>query len=305
MENKPLVSVIMNCYNSETYLKEAIESVLNQTYENFELIFWDNQSTDNSAEIVHTFDDKRIKYFYAPEHTSLGEGRNRALQKAQGEYISFLDCDDWWELNKIEKTLVCFSDSKIGLVHTNAKQFFQDKQEYKLLHHQMQPTGAVFEDMIANYNIALMSAMFRSEVLADLCEWFDTRFSMIEEFDFFVRIAKKWEIGYCDEVLCYWRAHQSSLTWKHKDKTLVELEAFKEKILQFDISLKDSYAIQKIEAKIAYYKFFNQWKKDGYANRKLILPYIFRDKRLIGIYLISFLGWDRYNRFLKFIGKSV
>lgn len=78
--NNPLVSVIMNCYNSETYLKDAIA----QTYENWEIIFWDNQSIDKSPKIVKSYTDKRIKYFYAPEHTLLGEARNKAIEKADG-----------------------------------------------------------------------------------------------------------------------------------------------------------------------------------------------------------------------------
>nr|MCH9813328.1 glycosyltransferase [Campylobacterota bacterium] len=76
--NQPLVSVVINCYNSDTYLKEAIESVFNQTYQNWEIIFWDNQSTDRSAEIIKSYNDNRIKYFYAPVHTPLGEARNLA-----------------------------------------------------------------------------------------------------------------------------------------------------------------------------------------------------------------------------------
>ena len=67
--NQPLVSIIMNCYNGETYLIQSIESVLSQTYKNWELIFWDNRSNDKSAEIFKSYKDSRFKYFYAPEHT--------------------------------------------------------------------------------------------------------------------------------------------------------------------------------------------------------------------------------------------
>ena len=80
MTEQPLVSVIMNCFNGEKYLREAIDSVQAQTYENWELIFWDNQSTDVSAGIVKSFDDPRIYYFYAPKHTHLYEARNYAIE---------------------------------------------------------------------------------------------------------------------------------------------------------------------------------------------------------------------------------
>ena len=80
----PLVSVIVNCYNGEKYVEFALQSVLAQTYANWELIFWDNQSKDQSAKIVNDFNDSRIKYFYAPRHTLLYEARNCAIEKAEG-----------------------------------------------------------------------------------------------------------------------------------------------------------------------------------------------------------------------------
>ena len=78
----PLISVLMNCYNAEKYLQEAIESILAQTYTNWEIIFWDNQSTDRSAQIVLSYTDKRIKYFYAPKHEILGDARREAINNA-------------------------------------------------------------------------------------------------------------------------------------------------------------------------------------------------------------------------------
>src|SRR4030067_1280023 len=93
-EQQPLVSVIMNCYNSEKYLREAIDSVLAQTYQNWEIIFWDNQSTDKSAAIFKSYADPRFCYFLAPEHTTLGQARNLAVEQAHGAWVAFLDCGD-------------------------------------------------------------------------------------------------------------------------------------------------------------------------------------------------------------------
>ena len=110
----PLVSIIMNCHNGEKYLNEAICSVLSQTYENWELIFWDNQSTDKSSVIVQKYKDTRIQYFYAETYTRLGEARNHAIKKSQGEFIAFLDCDDLWMSTKLEKQIPLFSDTRVG-----------------------------------------------------------------------------------------------------------------------------------------------------------------------------------------------
>ena len=81
----------MNCFNGEKYLKYSIESILSQTYQNWELIFWDNKSTDNSAKILKSFKDKRIKYFYSKNKTVLYKARNLAIKKTKGVHC-FLGC---------------------------------------------------------------------------------------------------------------------------------------------------------------------------------------------------------------------
>ena len=83
----PLVSIIMNCHNGDLYLKESLKSVLKQKYKNWELIFWDNCSTDNSKQIIKKLKDKRIKYFFSGKFNTLYKSRNLAIKKAKGKYI--------------------------------------------------------------------------------------------------------------------------------------------------------------------------------------------------------------------------
>ena len=108
-------------------MANAIESVLAQTYQNLELLLYDNLSTDSSALIAQKFEDQRIRYILADEHTSLGEARDRALKVAKGEFISFLDCDDWIEINKVEVSLTYFAQAEVGLVYTNGYTFYEKK----------------------------------------------------------------------------------------------------------------------------------------------------------------------------------
>ena len=113
IENQNLISIIMNCYNGEQFLRKSIESVLSQTYKNWELIFWDNRSKDDSAKIFKSHNDKRFKYFMADEHTSLYKARNLAINKSAGEFISFLDTDDVWDEKKIELQEIKMHDKKL------------------------------------------------------------------------------------------------------------------------------------------------------------------------------------------------
>ena len=121
----PMVSVIMNCYNSDEYLKEAIDSVLAQSYKNWGIVFWDNQSTDDSAKIFNSYDDERLRYFLAPEFTKLGQARNLAISQALGDWLGFLDCDDVWVKTKLEKQVQLFTKGK-PLIYSRFRFIDQD-----------------------------------------------------------------------------------------------------------------------------------------------------------------------------------
>ena len=129
--DKPLISIIMNCYNGEKYLRESLNSVLKQTYKNWEIIFLDNQSNDASAKIFKDYKDDRLKYYCADSHIEiLNKARNYALKKVNGEFIAFLDVDDWWLPEKLEKQIPLFDDPDVGLVYGNVW-LFLEKKKYK------------------------------------------------------------------------------------------------------------------------------------------------------------------------------
>ncbi|MES3037369.1 MAG: glycosyltransferase family A protein [Bdellovibrionota bacterium] len=133
----------MNCYNSSAYLQETLDTVLSQTYQNYEVIFWDNQSTDSSAEIFKKINDPRYKYFLSPRFTPLGEARNLAIEKAQGELIAFLDCDDLWLPKKLELCVPPFKSSKVGIVISDTW-FFNEKKRKNSIRFKPTSNGASF-----------------------------------------------------------------------------------------------------------------------------------------------------------------
>ena len=95
------VSIIMTCHNGEIYLRQAINSIISQTFKKWELIFLDNNSTDNSKKIFYEFKDKRMFYFKNDFTLNLGAARNLAFKKCKGDLITFLDVDDLWNKNKL------------------------------------------------------------------------------------------------------------------------------------------------------------------------------------------------------------
>lgn len=116
-----LVSVIMPSYNTAKYISQSIQSVINQTYQNFELIIVDDCSTDNTDEIVKAFDDERIIYIKNDVNCGAALSRNRALRQAKGKWIAFLDSDDLWLPEKLEKQIAFMEKNNYKFTYTDYK----------------------------------------------------------------------------------------------------------------------------------------------------------------------------------------
>lgn len=113
-----LVSIIMPSWNTGRFIAESIQSVINQTYEEWELIIVDDCSTDNTDEVVASFKDDRIKYLKNEKNSGAALTRNRAMREAQGEWIAFLDSDDLWTSEKLEKQIKFMTDNGYVLSYT-------------------------------------------------------------------------------------------------------------------------------------------------------------------------------------------
>lgn len=116
--NEPLVSIIMPSYNTGSFIEETINSVISQTYKNWELIIVDDCSTDNTDEVVSTFQDERIKYFKNEENSGAAISRNKAISESKGKYIAFLDSDDLWVAEKLTKQISFMEENDYSFTHT-------------------------------------------------------------------------------------------------------------------------------------------------------------------------------------------
>lgn len=225
----PRVSVIVNCYNGERYLKDAINSVYIQTYQNWEIIFWDNASSDGSGEIAQGYDE-RLKYFRGEHTIPLGAARNKALEKATGELIAFLDCDDLWLSDKLDIQVPLFDDRNIGFVYSDAIYFTDTGKKYPLYGHRKYPSGRIFPQLLQCYFLCMGTVVLRRAVLDGMSEWFDNGFNLSEEADLFMRIAYEHECSYVGKPLMMYRLHQNMLSVTMKNQYPCELELLLEKI---------------------------------------------------------------------------
>ncbi len=215
MIEEPLISILMNCFNGELYLKEALDSLIAQNYKNWELIFWDNKSKDSSLKIVSSYKDKRIRIFKSLKHTNLGEARKNAFRKAKGDYLAFLDVDDLWKANKLKNQIKFFEDKTIGMVFTNTL-FFSNKDSKNLY----DPSYKILfntSSLITNYSIALVSTMVDISKIKLLEYDFDENYSHISDFDLFIRISAISKVKYFNQISSAWRIHKNNESFRKKE----------------------------------------------------------------------------------------
>ena len=243
--NNPLVSVIVNCFNGEKYLKECIQSIINQTYTNLEIIFWNNNSTDKSQKIISEFSDKRIKVFESSEKLNLGESRNKAIQKSSGELITFLDVDDWYLPEKLSLQVKVFEENNdVGLVFTNYFNLNDNNKKKKISNCEILNDN-ISQHLLDNYNIGILTVMIKKDLL--LKNQFKLDYNFIEDFDLIFRLSFKTKFYFIELPTSYYRYHEENLS---KVKLEKFIEEFKMWIDLNRNKLKNKFDLKNLETKV-------------------------------------------------------
>ena len=282
--NQPLVSIIMNCFNGEKYLKDTIDSVISQTYENWEIIFWDNQSNDKSAKIFKDYKDDRLKYYCADSHIEiLYRARNYALKKANGEFIAFLDVDDWWLPEKLEKQIPLFKDPDVGLVYGNVWMFFEKTNKKKIHRKKNLPTGKILNELLNDYVIGSPTYVIRKKSLESLTYCFNDDFHIIGDFDINIRLAAKWKVQCVQSAVAFVRVHNKNLSLFNKEKEIHELKVwFKQMKNNQVISSQNNF--NKVLLMTYYLETMQSIMKNGFVKSFLLVakyPFCFNKIKLI------------------------
>lgn len=296
----PRVSVIMNCLNGEKHLQSAIDSVLKQTFQDFEIIFWDNCSTDASPDIARKSSDK-LRYFRGETKVSLGAGRNLAITQARGEFIAFLDCDDLWEPDKLARQVELFDKNpRTGLVTTDTVVFCQDKVLRRVFEGAAPARGMVFPELVQRQWISMSSAVVRRQALADLTGdktawnggWFDEDLNVSEEADVFYRIAHDWELDYVDAPLTRWRVHGENTTLRRFAEFARETRIIlaKHRALYPDYDRDFPELVELLQTRADFEEAVACWQKgDGARARELLAPYGMKNRKIAIFRILSYL----------------
>ena len=212
--NKGLVSVILPNYNGAAFLKRSIESVLNQTYKNLELILVDDASTDNSKEIIESFRDNRIETIYLPQNGQICAALNMGLNVAKGEYIARIDSDDIWEKNKLEKQIHFLSNNeKVGACFTYVDLIDAEENNissefcdiYNMFHTTFNTQKDWLRFFVFHGNcLSHPSAVIRRSVFEEV-GYYNLAFVQAQDYELWMRIAVKYDLHVIPEELVKYR----------------------------------------------------------------------------------------------------
>jgi len=210
----PQVSILMNVRNGAPTLSEAIESVLAQTFTDWELIVWDDCSTDDSSGIVARYRDVRIRYCLSAEDTPLGKARSNAIAQTSGEWLAFLDQDDIWLADKLRKQMALAKDG-VGLIYGRTIRFYPSGRERDYDHaheYQLLPEGDIFSQLFTkSCFIAMSSAMFRRAAV-EAVGGIPDEVRIIPDYYLYVAVAQRYAARAVQEPVCRYRIHADSMS---------------------------------------------------------------------------------------------
>lgn len=295
------VSVLMNCYNCEKYLRESIESVFNQTYKDWEIIFIDNCSTDRSAVIAKSYGDK-VKYYKTHDNISLGAARVFGTQFCSN-YIATLDTDDIWLPNALEDLYGAITSGNFALAYGN--QISIDKSGNIIGKHRSKYSGKkgnLFPDLLIQFDIPMVATMISKPKMIESGLNFDGDISGSVEYSLFMPLAIKNNIISIDKYIVKYRVHDS-LSSKLGERKHKERELILNKILLNDPSLRKKYSreFDLAYARGKYYEAqFLMSEGCKHTARRVLKEIMFKDIRYFALTILTLLPiliWNLVQRF--------
>lgn len=283
--NEPLVSVIINCRNGEKTLPDALNCLRDQTFKNFEIILWDNNSQDKTGEIARA-SDLKPRYFRGQTPVSLGAARNLAIARARGDYVAFLDCDDLWRPEKLARQVELLEKNpRVGLACTDTEISDGSRVFSRSFKNSKPERGKKFAELLTGQWISMSSAIIRREALDKLTrdggsepgKWFDESLNVCEEADVFYRIAHDWEVDYVDEPLTTWRVHGANSTFEKFESFAAETEIILAKLRALYPDFDETYPElgPLLERRAAFQRAVALWRKGENAGaRATIKPWL-------------------------------
>ncbi len=207
-EKEALVSIVLPVYNGEKYLQISIESCLNQTYKNWELLILDDGSTDRSAEIAQHYAklDSRVQYHKNPENLKLPRTLNRGFSMAKGDYLTWTSDDNYYRPQAIEQMVKALEEKNCGFVFATCSIIDENGTEFSTIE-----APDDFKHAVWDVNFVGACFMYTREVYESVGEY-DTEVFLCEDWDYWLRIFARFEVQYLKENLYAYRRHGGALS---------------------------------------------------------------------------------------------
>ena len=273
----PKVSIIVNCFNGSKYLKEALDSIYSQTFHDWEIIFYDNQSNDGSAAIARSY-DFRLKYFKSESLIPLGAARADAVLKATGEWVAFLDTDDLWYPEKLETQLNALAGKDYDLCYAGVREISAHGRKIRDVY-PSHGSGKILENLLLQFDINMVTPMFRRNILSKWGLNFDANIYASEEYNLFVRIAAKGKVLAQRKLLGEYRVYSNSLTNKQISKWAPERRYTLNQLKSENTNIQQQYSasFKEAEARAAYYEARYLMSEGRFNEARSIMNDISRD----------------------------
>ena len=312
---QPAVSVIMPTYNRADYLKKAVQSILDQTFNNFELVIINNYSTDDTLEVINAFNDSRIKVINFKNGGVIAKSRNQGIMQSVGKYIAFLDDDDLWCPDKLELQIkymdehpdfdLVYSNALIIDEHGNKNGLLKDSKDAK--------TGHVFLDLLYENFIPVLTVLMKREIfesIGPLTE--DTSMIGREDYECWLRVSLKYNFGYVDKPLALYRIHSEGVSMAINRPLMTQktLQCFMFKKEVPEKYYKNiAYNIERLNSDISVYF----WSISDTINARLFAKkyIIFNLKKInllntaagLLLYLIINFDYDTFEGIVKYVSS--
>ncbi len=226
INDNPKISVIMSVCNGEKYLKGAIESILNQTFRDFEFIIIDDSSTDRTPEILKEYARKneRIKIITNSENIGLTKSLNEAIKQAKGKYIARMDADDISEPERLEKQ-VQFMENNPEMVLCGTLGWIINKKGEKIKEKNLKINYNEIKKKLLFNNQFIHSTLFLRKDILNKEGFYDESFEKSQDYDLVLRLASKYQVANLPIYLIRWRVDDKSLSWSNRRQELSAIRA--------------------------------------------------------------------------------
>ncbi len=265
------LTILMNCKNGANFLSDSLNSIVNQTFKDWKLFFFDNLSTDNSKEIFNSFKDNRFHYFIFDEPLKLGDARKKAWGNIQSQYVAICDVDDIFYDNRFQEQLEYLDNNEnCSVVGSNVYLIDKFSNKIKKVNHHL--SNEELKQKIQYKHVFNSSTLVFRKKYVDEVGGYNSNYEMVNDYDLLYRLSRKFDISILNKTLVCSRQHENNLSFKKIVKGQVELIKLQLEILKnindLNIKLRLYKNILITFLRVVYHSFKNLLKNINISNDK-------------------------------------